>query len=802
VRRVLDAGSTIAGKYRLERLLGKGGMGAVWRATHVALSRAVAVKFVLEHAGVAPRPETLERFMREARSAAAVRHRNVVDVLDYGEHEGRPYLVMECLDGESLGERLDRAPPPSVEEILDWFSGALGGLAAIHDAGLVHRDLKPANVFLARDADGVIVKVLDFGIARQTEGDAATLTHSMQTLGTPHYMSPEQVRSAKNVDARSDVYAIGVMLYQALAGRLPFDGPSAPAIIAAIVTDDPIPLAEARGDVPRALAALVHRAMARDPGRRFESARAMRAALRDALRADADAGAGAEARAGAGGGAGAGRGGDGGGAGAGRGGSGSGGSVDDAVAETVASGDRRGERAHDAAAEGRGGRGVGSAHVPGAGSRAVSTSGPADPASRSARARTGRRGFLGIFGVLSTLLVVSIAGIASTRTSLDGSGSVASAPAPPTAGGGAIPAGGGGPPGAIADGLAITGAPAVEGATASGPFVSAPASLASLAIAWREMPPELRECVALTPDADRWIVHAVASCAARAPELIAAFGAAGPARPGAPDAGALAASLSPLVMGTNTRSNVRTGPGLSHDLTDSIPDGTLVVALRGTFGGEESHAGGRGTWTRAVIADGVEGWIASTLLAPWTHCMPRADAIGGGHVIASHTRIVEGDHERDALVLLELRGDREDRRSRVRIAPIDEQCGIQRTIHIPRGNEPIEDLFVTRIAPEGETLLLIGTRDPGPRATEGRIRWAAWRLGGEAPAWELTLRTGQWVPESRRDGISGPFREGPGAERGFWPVRTRVAEEGRTWWRWDGATLVADRVESRGPTRR
>ncbi len=282
--RAIDAGHVVQGRYRLISLLGEGGMGEVWRAQHVQLGSDVAVKLL--------RPEALTesgvaRFDREARLTGAIRHRNVVGVQDHGNDKGIPFIVMEYLHGENLGDRLKRAPQLPLDELIQYALGALAGLSAVHAVGIIHRDLKPANIFLAEDADGIVPKVLDFGISRASSAisrdqSEVSLTQTHQVLGTPYYMSPEQVRSAKALDARSDIFSMGVILYEALAGRRPFEGPNAAAVIASIMVDAPPPLPSLRPDLPPQLVSVIDRALARDPDSRFPTARAMRDALAQA----------------------------------------------------------------------------------------------------------------------------------------------------------------------------------------------------------------------------------------------------------------------------------------------------------------------------------------------------------------------------------------------------------------------------------------------------------------------------------------------------------------------------------------
>jgi hypothetical protein len=273
-----QAGQTIAGKYQLISPIGEGGMGVVWRARHLALGRDVAIKLIHEASG----DRVLgERFLREARHAASVRHPNVVDVIDSGSTDaGLPFFVMELLEGRTLGARLALGRPP-LGEVLRIAVGMLRGLAAVHAAGLLHRDLKPENVFLAAEAGEAVVKLLDFGVAR-SQGEhaaAALLTQPGTLLGTPAYMSIEQLRGAGDLDARSDLYAVGAILYEALAGQRPHGGATVALLIAAKLERDPEALLVLRPDLPGALCGIVHRALHRERAERFASATEMLQAL-------------------------------------------------------------------------------------------------------------------------------------------------------------------------------------------------------------------------------------------------------------------------------------------------------------------------------------------------------------------------------------------------------------------------------------------------------------------------------------------------------------------------------------------
>ena len=271
-------GSLLGGRYRIGRLLGRGGMGAVYEATQEDLKRRVAVK-VLDPALSSDRAH-VERFRREALAAAALGHPNIVTVTDFQWPPGEvPFLVMEHLTGQSLGEAIERERHISTVRVAFIASQVLDALAAAHSAGIIHRDIKPDNIFLTSVSGmGDVVKLLDFGVAKVTDEHAAKLTDSGAMVGTPAYMSPEQTRGVP-LDARADLYAVGAVMYHALTGQMPFRGPSVPAVIVAIATEPAQSLRELRADVPLQFVALVERAMRKDPSQRFQSAVEMRAAL-------------------------------------------------------------------------------------------------------------------------------------------------------------------------------------------------------------------------------------------------------------------------------------------------------------------------------------------------------------------------------------------------------------------------------------------------------------------------------------------------------------------------------------------
>jgi serine/threonine protein kinase len=278
-------GSVVGGKYRIKRLLGHGGMGSVYKAENVAIGRTVALKIL--HTHLADDGTTLARFQREARIAASAGHEHVVEVLDMGvEPTGAPFIVMEYVRGQSLSKLLTSGGPPiPVERAARIAGGILSGLAAVHSRGIVHRDLKPENVMLTtKNGVADYVKIFDFGISTFVEAllDPSApfdLTPSGRTMGTPYYASPEQIQGERGRDARVDIYAVGVLLYEMLAGHKPFAQKSFPELCRAILDGRPAPLRAFRDDVPAELERIVLRALSKSPLERFQKAGHMEQAL-------------------------------------------------------------------------------------------------------------------------------------------------------------------------------------------------------------------------------------------------------------------------------------------------------------------------------------------------------------------------------------------------------------------------------------------------------------------------------------------------------------------------------------------
>lgn len=274
-----EAGHLLGGKYRIVRRIGVGGMGSVYEAKHAGLGTPVAIKVLLPQ--LAKVPTVADRFRREAQVSATLKSPHVIQVTDVDQlPDGRPYLVMELLVGESLEDLLEKSKTLSREEAVDLGLQILLGLECAHALGVVHRDLKPGNVFLDTRGEGRVAKLLDFGVAKvKATPEFQALTRPGMVMGTPEYMAPEQAFSADQADARSDIYSVGVMLYEMLSGALPAEGSLPIAVAHLVMTNQVRPLSELCPGLPQGLVNLVHRAMQPDRSARFESALEMRRAL-------------------------------------------------------------------------------------------------------------------------------------------------------------------------------------------------------------------------------------------------------------------------------------------------------------------------------------------------------------------------------------------------------------------------------------------------------------------------------------------------------------------------------------------
>ncbi len=268
---VTQEGAILAGKYRVERVLGEGGMGIVVKATHLELEQAVALKFLQPEA--LEKTSVVERFAREAKALAKLKSEHVAHVIDVGKLEdGSPYIVMEYLDGEDLASLLDRAGALPIEEAIGYLLEASEAIAEAHAGRIVHRDLKPANLFLAKRASDKkpTVKVLDFGISKVLDDEVA-LTKTSAGLGSAQYMAPEQMRNAKNCDERADLWALGVILYELLTGCVPFEGESVHEVVANVLELNRKKLSDRVPTIPKELEALVDACLVLDPKKRIGS---------------------------------------------------------------------------------------------------------------------------------------------------------------------------------------------------------------------------------------------------------------------------------------------------------------------------------------------------------------------------------------------------------------------------------------------------------------------------------------------------------------------------------------------------
>jgi eukaryotic-like serine/threonine-protein kinase len=270
----VEPGQVLSGKFRVERLLGVGGMGVVLEATHLQLHERVALKFLLPHA--VKDHAAVSRFEREARAAVKLKNEHVVRVMDVGTlDDGAPYMVMELLQGKDLAhiiKELGRLPVPVAVEYFTQICDAVG---EAHALGIVHRDLKPENVFVTQKANGTpVLKVLDFGISKMT-GDVLSLTKTTQVMGSPYYMSPEQLRASKDVDQRSDIWSLGAIFYEMLTGRVPFEADSLMELCTRVLESNPAPISTIRDDVPPEIIRVVEGCLTKDREQRFRTVNAV-----------------------------------------------------------------------------------------------------------------------------------------------------------------------------------------------------------------------------------------------------------------------------------------------------------------------------------------------------------------------------------------------------------------------------------------------------------------------------------------------------------------------------------------------
>jgi serine/threonine-protein kinase len=268
----VQPGEVLAGKYRVERVLGEGGMGVVVAATHLQLHQTVALKFMLPDA--ARKAHTVERFLREARAAVRLHSQHVARVLDVALlPDGVPYIVMEYLEGSDLETLLSHRGRLPVDEAAEYIFQACDAIAEAHSLGIVHRDLKPANLFITNGPRGEpLIKVLDFGISKGSHAMADTgvaLTKSAELIGTPRYMAPEQMTSARTVDGRADIWSLGAILFELITGRIAFDGDSLGAVFNQVLHGSPLPLRQLAPEAPYEFEQLVMRCLEKDPARRF-----------------------------------------------------------------------------------------------------------------------------------------------------------------------------------------------------------------------------------------------------------------------------------------------------------------------------------------------------------------------------------------------------------------------------------------------------------------------------------------------------------------------------------------------------
>jgi serine/threonine protein kinase len=278
----LEPGQVIEGKYRIKRLIGEGGMGAVFEGENTRIQRRVAIKVL--HPSFTGNKDVTQRFERESQAAGRIGNDHILEVLDMGTlADGSHFMVLEFLDGEPLSARVKRLSRMTPDQVAPLARQMLAGLGAAHAAGIVHRDLKPDNIYILKEKAGVrdYVKIIDFGISKfqPLAGDGMKMTSTGAVMGTPYYMSPEQASGSQQADGRSDLYSVGVILYECVTGRVPFDGETFNQLMFKIVLSDPPPLLDLVPDLNPAFASIVLKAMTRDATQRFQTADEFSSAL-------------------------------------------------------------------------------------------------------------------------------------------------------------------------------------------------------------------------------------------------------------------------------------------------------------------------------------------------------------------------------------------------------------------------------------------------------------------------------------------------------------------------------------------
>ncbi|MCL2724348.1 MAG: protein kinase [Polyangiaceae bacterium] len=282
-------GDILAGKYRVERVLGSGGMGIIVAARHVRLDQLAAVKLLRRGLDTAEEAEATERFLREAKAAARLKNEHVARVYDVGTLEtGHPYIVMEYLEGTDLAEMLKQRGALPVTEAVTYVLQACEALTEAHACGIIHRDIKPANLFVTRGANGApLVKVLDFGVSKSLGSNVEDMTHTSAMLGSPRFMSPEQMLDARAVDPRSDVWSLGVVLYRLVSGQAPFEANSLGALLTLVMHEEPASLSARVFELPSGFESVVRRCLEKEPAKRFQSVADLANALTPYASADA-----------------------------------------------------------------------------------------------------------------------------------------------------------------------------------------------------------------------------------------------------------------------------------------------------------------------------------------------------------------------------------------------------------------------------------------------------------------------------------------------------------------------------------